>query len=63
MEIIFWIAFGLFIIAAIAVFVLVRKESKLYANKDIPNGHLEPDDISTRYMDLLNSEQPFVEYY
>lgn len=63
MEIIFWSSVALFIIALIVVAILVIKERKIYADKVHHNRHVQPDDIPGRYMEILEFEQPFVEYY
>lgn len=62
-----YIIFLPFAILALTVMILsiiaFVKFRKLYANKDNQNGHVEPDDIPGRYLDIQYSEQPFIDCY
>lgn len=49
---------------AIFIWLLIRKDLKdTRANKTKQNGHMESDDLPGRYMEVLDCEQPYVEYY
>lgn len=63
MEIIFWSSVALFIIAAIAVAVMVIKERKLYENKSEIPGLLDDCDLSEEEMGVQYSEFPTFDVY
>lgn len=58
MEIIFWSSVALFVIAAIAVAVMVAKHNRIFKDEDpVP---FEPPG---RYEDVQHSERPYYEYF
>jgi hypothetical protein len=59
MEIAFWISVGLFIIAAIAVALMIRKHNRMFSEQEDP---VPVDDTPAQY-EYEFSERPFFETY
>jgi hypothetical protein len=58
MELIFWSSVTLFVIAAIAVAVMVAKHNRIFKDEDPV--HYEPPG---RYDDVQYAEQPYCEHF
>ena len=59
METIFWISVGLFVVAAVAVGLVVRKHNRMFGNND----PVAFDDCPGHYEDYQVSERPYIEYF